>query len=59
MRTDTASRAEHGLGHVPPLDDGHGVVLHQLAEGEVGDLAQMLEAVQVGVQERGTAASPA
>ena len=43
--------AEHGLGHVSPLHHGHGVVLDQLGDGEVDDLAQVLEAVQIGVQE--------
>ena len=44
--------AEHGLGHVAPLHDGHGVVLDQLGDGEVDDLAQVLEAIQVRVQQR-------
>ena len=43
--------AEHGLGHVAPLHHGHGVVLDQLGDGEVDDLAQVLEAVEIGVQE--------
>ena len=40
-RTKMAPSAEHRPGHVPPLDDGHRVVLHQLADGEVDDLPRL------------------
>ena len=42
---------EHGLGHVAPLHHGDGVVLDQLADGEVGDLAEVLQSIEIGMEE--------
>ena len=43
---------EDGLGGIPPLHQGHGPVLHQLPEAEVDDLLEVVQAPDVGVQER-------
>ncbi len=43
---------QDGLGGVAPLDEGHAAVLDHLTESEVGDLGQVVEAVDVGVEQR-------
>ena len=48
--------AERRRHDVTPLDDDDPAELGELAEGEVGDLVELLEAVHVGVVE---AAAPA
>ncbi len=45
--------SEHGLGHVAPLHHGYGVVLHQLTDGEVGDLTEAIETIEIGMEKRG------
>ena len=45
--------AEGGDGEVPPLDEGDGVLFHQLGQGEIGDLGHRAGAVDVGVDELG------
>ena len=47
-----ASTPSTGVGHVAPFHDGHGIVLDHLGDGEVGDLGQVLQAIEIGVQER-------
>ena len=43
--------AEHRRDDIPPLDDDDPAELGELAEGEIGDFVELLEAVHVGVVE--------
>ena len=43
--------AQYRRGRVPPLDQGHRTVLHQLGQPEVDDLVQVVEPVDVGVEQ--------
>ena len=52
VEADDEVLAERRLDDVAPLDEHDAVVLGELAEGEVGDLGQLVEAVQVGVVQR-------
>ena len=55
----TASVTSSGLvaqrrgGHVAPLDHGHGVLLDQLGQGQIGHLGHRAGAVDVGVDQPG------
>ena len=52
QRQRQSSGTEDGLGRISPFDQSQAAVLHQLAQTEVGDLPEVVEPVDVGMEQR-------